>query len=273
MMQLQMLSAQKKRASIISQDIVPNPQLCEMLQITPNLQNSKYLESLLDSDFNTLLDQPKLLVKESLSFAIDLEQLICTEYKAFIDAYQHANEMKSSLKKYPKHLETLLSQLPAFKIQLKELHDHHKTYSEQRQMLESVKKHHYTLTELIEIPSLFDTLIRNGYYEESMDLQLFVQRLVMKHPSIVLFQQIQGQCTKSATMMLTQITNLLRGPVKLPLLIRVVGYLRRIKDLDETQLAVCFLQQRNIFLESLLSDIQEPDVQGYLRKLIETTRM
>jgi conserved oligomeric Golgi complex subunit 8 len=130
-----------------------------------------------------------------------------------------------------------------------------------------------SLMDLLEIPSLFDTLIRNGYYEESMDLQLFMQRLVMRHPTIVLFEHLQKKCTNSANMMLNQITNLLRGPVKLPLLIRVIGYLRRMKDLSETQLAVCFLQQRDAFLESLLVEIQEPDVQSYVKRYIETMRI
>jgi hypothetical protein len=129
------------------------------------------------------------------------------------------------------------------------------------------------LIDILEIPSLFDTLIKSGYYEESMDLQTFIHRLVSRHPTIDLFQTIHEKCSKSTQTMLTQITNLLRGPVKLPLLIRVVGYLRRNKDLTETQLAVCFLQQRDAFLESLLSVILEQDVQIYIKRYIETMRI
>lgn len=125
----------------------------------------------------------------------------------------------------------------------------------------------------MEIPAIFDTLIKNGYYEESMDLQIFIQRLVTRYPNIPTFEMLLESCNKSGNLMLQQITNLLRGPVKLALLIRVVGYLRRIKDLNETQLACCFLQQRDAYLESQLQAIQDQDdPQAYIKRYIDTTR-
>ena len=73
--------------------------------------------------------------------------------------------------------------------------------------------------------------------------------------------------------MVHQITELLRGPVKLPLLIRVIGYLRRMQNTNESDLAVCFLQQRDAFIESLLDNIKETDPSAYCRKYIDITRI
>lgn len=41
-----------------------------------------------------------------------------------------------------------------------------------------------SLLEVLEVPQLMDTCVRNGIYDEALDLQAFVSRLALLHPDI-----------------------------------------------------------------------------------------
>jgi hypothetical protein len=76
--------------------------LIELLKVEPKQELLNYLENLLESDYQTLVSQPKILAKENTKYHKELETLICTEYKAFIEAHRHACEMRDALTKYPR---------------------------------------------------------------------------------------------------------------------------------------------------------------------------
>ena len=103
-----------------------------------------------------------------------------------------------------------------------------------------------------------------------MDLQLFTQRLPIRYPNIPYLSNLASIETNSQVM-LVQLLSMLRGPVKLPVSMRVIGYLKRL-NYSETALRILFLSLRNEYISGLLAILKETQPQDYVRRWIETQR-
>jgi hypothetical protein len=213
--------------------------------------------------------QPVQLGLDKIAFEKQLSQVTCDEYRSFLNAHEHLEEL-TKVDEIPVILTRLQDHLPIIEKHLSQCETSHKDSIETRKKLNIISQQLDNLEPILEIPVLFDTLIRNNHYEEAMDLQLFSQRLPLRYPEIPLLEKL-ATIKSSSQAMLNQLFSMLRGPAKLPICIRVIGYLKRL-DFDDAILRVLFLVLRFEYLNNLLSLVKEPQPQDYMRRWIETQR-
>ncbi|KAJ3169158.1 conserved oligomeric Golgi complex component [Geranomyces variabilis] len=237
-----------------------------------------YLDHLTSCSLDALKNEPASLNREATRLQQQLADLAYTEYGSFL----RANECTRSIRDTFTGLETRLASLTKTLPELEAACTSFASSSAQEVLKERRREHvvlnqHAKLVEILEIPQLMDTLIRNGYYDEAMDLQTHVQRLLLRHPNYCLLKSVAAELDAATKVMLTQLVNLLKGDVKLPLCIRVMGYLRRMEAVPEPELRLIFLQQRDKFFkkrveEACGSDRQPLDAANAAREHVEYVR-
>lgn len=91
-------------------------------------------------------------------------------------------------------------------------------------MLKNLEK----IQDILELPNLVLACVNNGYYAEALDLAAHSARLSKRYNQVHIVQNIQAQVDDALKTMTVQLLQLLRESVKLPTLIKVVSYLRRL---------------------------------------------
>ena len=111
-----------------------------------------------------------------------------------------------------------------------------------------------TLLELLELGSLLHTCVRNGSYDEALELEAACARLAAAAPAAPLAAALAADGRAGVRAMLSQLLQRLRGPVTLPECLRAVGYLRRLGAFSEPELRLAFLRCRHAWLASCLAE-------------------
>jgi len=129
------------------------------------------------------------------------------------------------------------------------------------------------LLDVLEIPQLMETCVRNGYYQEALELSSHVSNLREKHQAIIV-DDVADEANGILQLMTAQLLGVLREPVKLPALIKAVGYLRKLQDLGDIQLGLAFLSSRLHNYRARLVEIEMDRAEPvrYLRRYIDLFR-
>ena len=238
--------------------------------IPTDSEAQQYLQHLLSSSLQSLVSEPETLALELQTLEKDYTDTTTKEYKAFLVAHEHLSSLSGIVGEIPPLLDKLVAKVPEISRYLVKLEQAYQASKQVRVSHSKISAQLGYLEPILEIPQLFDTLIRNNHYEEAMELQLFTQRLPIRYPNIPLLSGL-ARIKTSKQAMLNQLFGMLKGPAKLPLCIRVIGYLRRL-GFEDFPLRVLFLNLRYTFVQNLLSLIKEPTAQNQLRRWIEIHR-
>ncbi|KAI8601832.1 Dor1-like family-domain-containing protein, partial [Dissophora ornata] len=233
-----------------------------------------YLNRLTSLPARALHNEPEKLREEQLKVERDMSELAFRDYKAFILVKDCKQDVQSTFETLGQHLDHFQETIPKFVETLSGFSTKKAPPILERQnVYASILATHSQLLEVLEIPLLMETCVRNGYYNEALELASHVQRLVGRYPGIEIIEEIEMKVAQGREMMLVQLLAQLREPIKLPVALRIIGFLRRIGK-DETPLKMLFLKSRGLYMNHQLSKIphHKGDSFGYLKKYIDVTR-
>ncbi|KAG0277891.1 conserved oligomeric Golgi complex component [Linnemannia exigua] len=203
---------------------VPAPKR-EMLSTT---WSKDYLNRLTSLPARALHNEPEKLREEQVKVERDMSELAFRDYKAFILVKDCKQDVQSTFETLGQHLDHFQETIPKFVETLSGFSSKVAPILERQHVFSSILATHSQLLEVLEIPLLMETCVRNGYYNEALELASHVQRLVLRYPGIGIIQEIDTKVAQGKEMMLVQLLAQLREPIKLPVALRIIGFLRRI---------------------------------------------
>lgn len=102
---------------------------------------------------------------------------------------------------------------------------------------------HTTITEILEVPSLIESAIKNGSYDDALKLHLFIKKLASSKylNDIPILKQLTYQCENLIATLASKLLRDLRSNLQLPLCLKIVSQLRKLDLFSETEIRIKFL--------------------------------
>eukprot|EP00741_Cyanophora_paradoxa_P009332 tig00000144_g9040.t1 len=232
-----------------------------------------YLATLTSYDLERLKREPERLSDEAKRLKLEMEELAFKNYRTVIQSAQCITDVSRQVVEMQGSVDGLLQHGPQLAVALEQFGESAKQINEERRLNRITLNHHTQLLDLLEVPQLMNTCVRNEHYEEALDLQAFAVKLRAMHPDIPVVHRLVAEVKQYAEDMLEQLLALLRTNIQLPLCLRVIGYLRRLGFLREQELRLHFLRCRDAWLQSLLADIPTTPPYSYLIKTTDCVRV
>lgn len=272
--------------------------LAELLN-TSDKTAQGYLSHLTTLPLKTLKTEPSILQTQAHHLTSSLTSLTHTSYSTFLSLHSTTSALTESLGSLSSSLDTLLTiSLPALEESAAGWRDLTDTVLAERQKARVVLEEHDKLRDLLDIPILIDTCVRNGYFAEALSFASRAKSLSFASTSTpMIFKSILSEVQNSLSQMLLSLLTTLHEPNrKLPALYKAVTYLRRLdafqSEIDvhsEEQIALSFLGGREACLKAMLAGTQrdierlvgaggdlpdrdKEDIARYLERYIDTWR-
>ncbi|CAI5532559.1 unnamed protein product [Closterium sp. Naga37s-1] len=232
-----------------------------------------YLSELLSYSLDRLNKEPELLRADAERVQRQMQEVAVAHYRAFITAADAIRSIHREINSVDQHLGSLVSEIPKLTTGCNEFLEEAQGVMEKRRLNKTMLATHPTLMDLLEIPQLMDTCVRNGNYDEALDLEAFVAKLTTMHARLPVIQQLAVEVRHTTQAMLSQLLLRLRSNIQLPECLRVIGYLRRLAVFSETEMRLQFLRCREAWLGEVVSELDPASPYDYLKRLTDCHRV
>ncbi|KAM6498766.1 Dor1-like family domain containing protein [Amanita muscaria] len=268
-------------------DILPSSLL------PPSSSTQAYLNHLTSLALPSLLDEPGSLQTQSHHLTSSLSSLIYTAYPTFISLHDTSRALDSTLSSFSNSLDSLIStSLPNLDASTSSWREKTESLLDERRRARIVLEQHDKLRDLLDIPILMETCVRNGHFSEALSLRSHVEALLSEDETQIqppeILSSILSEVNYAIDQMHLSLLQTLHDPAKkLPALWKAVNFLRKMdvlrdvrsseederdlinngetRNLDpegdytlssEEQLALAFLTGRETCLKSVLDTLK-----------------
>lgn len=238
-----------------------------------SVSQQPYVSELLSFTLDRLHKEPELLRVDGERIQRQMQEVAVANYRAFISAADALVAIREEVSSIDKHLESMIAEIPKLTSGCNEFLDSAEHILEKRKMNQTLLGNHSTLLDLLEIPQLMDTCVRNGNYDEALDLEAFVCKLSAMHPKLPVIQALAAEVKQTTQSLLSQLLQKLRSNIQLPECLRIIGYLRRIGVFNEYEMRLQFLRCREAWLTAILDDLDQRNAYEYLKGMVNCQRM
>uniref|UniRef100_A0A131XEN5 Conserved oligomeric Golgi complex subunit 8 n=1 Tax=Hyalomma excavatum TaxID=257692 RepID=A0A131XEN5_9ACAR len=239
-----------------------------------NADITSYVQELSSYDVQRLTHEPERLAEEKAQVLEQTQKLAFENYKTFIKTAQCSKDIFKEFSVVEGKLDSLQEKLPEFAKKCQEFSQKSQQITTRWRQMSQMLSKHPQLLEVLELSQLMETCVRNGCYDEALELSAYVRRLEKKHAAAIpLIASIGAEVRESQQLMLSQLVGQLRSNIQLPACLKVIGYLRRMDVYSEAQLRVRFLQARGSWFDSVLNNIPTKDAYTHLTRVVEACRV
>ena len=225
----------------------------------------------------TLQQQTQDLASDNYKTFIETSTTTAEIYKEFATTEEHLGQVLDKLGHFKKECTEFqnISQVGIDGISYKSFNNHSNVQdiSKHRRLMSVTLARNTSLLEILELPQLMETVVRNQHYEEALQLHNYVAKLSKKQPEVRILADIQLQVAASMRLMLQQLVSQLRAPVQLPQCLKVISFLRRMDVFTEAELRLKFLQSREAWLSSVVAAVPRDDPYTHLTRTMELLRV
>ncbi|KAI3775221.1 hypothetical protein L1987_49790 [Smallanthus sonchifolius] len=246
--------------------------MAELLPLA-SVSQQPYVSELLSFTLDRLHKEPELLRVDAERIRRQMQEVAVNNYRAFISAADALVSIRNEVSSIDKHLESLIAEVPKLTSGCSEFIDSAENILEKRKMNQTLLANHSTLLDLLEIPQLMDTCVRNGNYDEALDLEAYVSKLSTMHPKLGVIQALAEEVRQTTQSLLSQLLQKLRSNIQLPECLRIIGYIRRIGVYSEYEMRLQFLRCRESWLSGILDDLEQRNAYEYLKGMVNCQRM
>lgn len=238
-----------------------------------NKQADMYISELLSYSLDRMRKEPELLAEERQQVERNMQSTALSHYHAFIDSANCLLVVQQQLSKACEGLDELSKVVPDLATSFDGFSKDAAAVMGQRNSNKQLLAHQATLLELLDAPQLMDTCVRNGIYDEALDLHAFISRVSLLHPDMPIVKLLVAQAQAVSQAMLQQLLQRLRTNIQLPECLRVIGYLRRMAAFPEAELRLQFLRCREDWLGQLIAELDDTDSYEFVKHLTDVHRL
>ncbi|RDD40462.1 Conserved oligomeric Golgi complex subunit 8 [Trichoplax sp. H2] len=233
----------------------------------------RYVAQMSSCSIDTLATEPERLKEEEELIGRQTQDLAFNNYKTFIKTAECTNRVFQEFLQVEQHVNLLIKSIPVLKESCHDFVNAAQSINLSRKQNSAILSRHTQLLEILEVPQLMDTSVRNCYYEEALELIEYVKRLEKKLSSIPVIMNIVEDVRASTQLMLNQLLQQLHDDLQLPACLKVIGYIRRLNVFTEPELRIKFLQARDTWFRKILDNIPDDEPYYHISKTIEVSRV